>query len=84
MFNISSFLDKFSKNIVSDEIRKKSICEIFLKHTGIDFPVESLEIKDYILFLDVSPTLKNKIFTSKKAILNDIALLRGVKIVDIK
>ena len=84
MFNISSFLEKFSKNIKSDEIYKKQILEIITDQTQLNFSPKDLEIKDYVLYIKTSPTLKNKIFTNKQLILDDIAKSLSIKIIDIR
>ena len=73
MFNISSFLEKFSKNINSAELRKKQILEIIEKQTQINIPPEEIEIKDYVLYIKSSPAVKNKLFIYKSKILEDVS-----------
>ncbi len=84
MFNISSFLGRFSKDISSQEDIKKTLIDIIFKHTQLNFSADSLEIKNYILNLEASPAVKNKIFIYKNAILEDIALSVTEKIIDIR
>ncbi len=84
MFNISSFLGKFSKNIADTELQKKQIVEIIKKHTQLTLSPKDLEIKNYIIYTNSSPAVKNKLFIYKEKILEDISNLIGIKIVDIK
>jgi len=84
MFNISSYLEKFSKNISSAELHSEKILEILKKHTGISFEKNDIEVKNYIVDVSGSPAVKNKIFMYKKAILDDIALSLPITVVDIK
>jgi hypothetical protein len=84
MFNISSFLEKFSKNITTSEDQIQSIVQIIKTYTQLDIPSNNIEIKDSIVRVTVSPALKNKIFIHKKAILDDVASLLGIKIADIR
>ncbi len=84
MFNISSFLEKFSKNIHSGEECNNQILIIIEKHTQITLPKESIEIKNSIVHITASPGVKNKIFIYKNNILVDIASYVSIKIVDIR
>ena len=73
MFNISSFLEKFSKNISSQESQLKTICDLIFKHTKIVLDSKNIKIQNGTVYLDVSPAIKNKIFINKKAILGEMA-----------
>jgi hypothetical protein len=85
MFNISSFLQKFSQNIFSLEEQKKQISEIIEKHTQINFPKEAIEIKNYIIYLKTSPATANKVFIYKNKILEEISQqIPNLKITNIK
>ena len=84
MFNIASYLHKFSKNIESAEIDNNGICGVISKHTDLTVTSDNIEIKNYTLYLDISPTFKNKLFMKKRAILDDYALLYPSRILDIK
>lgn len=83
MFNISSFLEKFSKNISSQESQIKIICDVIFKQTGIVLDPKNIKIQNGILYLDISPAEKSKIFINKKAILEQIAS-SALKILDIR
>lgn len=81
MFNISSFLSKFSKNINDNNLIKEEICKSILNRTNLVLKQEDITIKNNILFLDITPVYKSKIFINKKDILLDIS---SFKITDIK
>ena len=83
MFNISNFLRKISDNIDSKEVDKERISEIIKKETGLDIKPESFEVKNYILYIQINPSYKNKIFINKSKILEEIAGI-PIKIIDIK
>ena len=84
MFNISSFLEKFSKNIKSTETFKKQISEIVLNQTQINILPENIEIKNNIVYTNSSPAVSNKIFVHKNKILENVSKITSIKIVDIK
>ena len=84
MFNISSLLDTFRKQIQAGELSKQEMCDVVTKHTGITCKPETIEIKNYVLHIDLSPTFKQKIFMHKKEILEDLAKLSSTNIVDVR
>ena len=84
MFNISSFLDKFSKNIKSAELHKEQILEIIEKHTQLKLSPEQIEIKNYIIYTHASQAAKNKLFIYKNIILDDMEKFTPTKVVDIR
>ncbi|MEI6843615.1 MAG: hypothetical protein WCK48_03895 [bacterium] len=84
MLNIAKYLEKFTKNVQSSEIQKNQIIEILKQQTDLDFTQDSIEIKKYILYIESSPAVKNKIFLYKKAILENIASSTSIKITDIR
>ena len=83
MFNISSFLEKFSKNISNIESNKTKILEIIKKHTNLNLLPKEIEIKNYIVYIKSSPIIKNKIFIYKNKILEEVSILL-IKITDIR
>jgi hypothetical protein len=62
-------LEKFSKNILSQEANLKIICDVIQKQTGIILDQKNIKIQNGILYLQISPAEKSKIFMNKKAIL---------------
>lgn len=83
MFNISSFLEKLSKNLSSQEQDLQKICDVIFDKTNVTCKSESIKIQNNILFLDVSPGVKNKIFMNKQAIL-EVFSNANLKIIDIR
>lgn len=81
MFNISSFLSKISKNISDTDNTKKIISESIYKNTNIDIKPEDFTIKNNIVYIDLSPTYKSKIFINKNKIISDI---KSYNIIDIR
>ncbi len=84
MFNIEKYLQKFSKNVADIELYKKQISESIEKHTQINISTSDVEIKNYIVYVNSSPAVKNKLFIYKEKILEDITNSVSIKIVDIK
>jgi hypothetical protein len=72
MFNISSFLEKFSKNLKSTELQKEKITYVIKNISGMEISNDSIEIKNSILYIKSSPALKNKLFIYKSKILEGI------------
>jgi len=72
MFNISDFLQKLSKNISAQESQTKTICDAVLQHTGIVLDSKNIKIQNAVLYLQISPAEKSKIFIRKKQIIDDI------------
>jgi hypothetical protein len=84
MFNISSFLEKFSKNISTQESQIKKICDVILEQTGLVLNPQKIKIQNNILYLQISPAQKNKIFICKQKILEELEKVSQIKIVDIR
>ncbi len=84
MFNIEKYLEKFSRNVKNSDLHKTKIIEIIEKHTGVNLSLSQIEIKDYILQIDASPAIKNKLFIYKAKILAEISSTIPTKVVDIR
>ena len=84
MFNISTFLEKFSKNIQSNENQKQQIIEIIKNQTNITLKEVDIEIKNNIIYTNSSTAIKNKIFIFKNKIIENINLSSQIKILDIR
>ncbi len=78
MFNISNFLEKIKGNLNSTELQKRRILEIIENNTGIKIIPENLEIKNYIIYVNISPAIKNKIFIEKNKILGEISKITTI------
>ncbi len=83
MFNISSFLEKFTKQVGQAELNTKEICDIVTLRSGVPCSPEHIEIKNYILYITTSPTFKQKILMSKEGILRDLKQMSLGTMVDI-
>ncbi len=84
MFNISTFLEKFSKKIKSSQLHNKQILNIIEKESNIKIDIENLEIKNNTIYIKSSPPTKNQLFIFKKRIIEKINSLTPNKIIDIK
>lgn len=84
MFNISSFLEKVSKNILSSSLQKKQIIEVIKKETGVEVSEADIELRECVLYIKSSPALKNKLFIQKSKILEELSGQSNTKIIDIK
>ena len=84
MFNISLFLEKFSKNIQSGQSNKIKIIEIIKKHTQVELSIKSLEIKNTTVYITASPSVKNKLFIYKNKILEEVTKSVSIKITNMR
>ncbi len=84
MFNISSFLEKFNSQVGRAELNNKEICEIITLRSGIRCVPEQIEVKNYVLYVNVSPTFKQKLLMSKASILEELQHVSGMKITSIR
>ena len=84
MFNISSFLGKFSRHVQYAELEKQHILEVIEKQVSLKLDIKDLEIKNYVLEIHSTPGIKNKLFIHKEQLLKEVNAILSVKIVDIK
>lgn len=84
MFNISSFLEKVSKNIKSKDFYNDKVLEVLNTDLGTQIKIEDIEIKENILYIKTSSSIKNKIFILKNKILDHIELQTKLKLTDIR
>ena len=84
MFNISSFLEKFSKNINSAGLHTEQIIEIIRNETKIKLEKKDVEIKNNIIYIQSSGAVKNKIFIFKNQIISSINSQTPLKVIDVK
>ena len=78
MFNISNYLEKISKIVVSDCKQKKDIQISIEEVLKINIKADSIFIKNNFVLLKVSPSIKNLIFIKKKSLLEKFSE-RGIK-----
>jgi hypothetical protein len=70
--HINSFLDKFKKILFSKEEIKKNINQAIFEIIDKEIEQENIKIKNNIIKIDGSPSLKNEIFIFKQKILSKI------------
>jgi len=68
MIEIKDLLFKFNNLLLSEEIKKESICEVVSKVIGIKLNSEDVKIKNNIVYLNIKPIYKNEIFFKKDII----------------
>ncbi len=83
MFNISSFLNKFSNDINNSEIQRLEIIRVIKEVSNIDINLDNIEIKDLVVYIKASPVVKNALFINKNKIIDKVAE-SGINIIDIK
>ena len=83
MFNISDFLEKFCKNISTQESQTKAICDVVFKHTGIIIDKNKIKIQNAILYLQISPAQKSKIYIFKQNIIKELIDIYKIKLLNI-
>lgn len=84
MFNISKYLEKFKKNLESGEILNNIIKETIKKHTNIDLKIGEFELKNNVIVLKTTPSVKNKIFIFNEDIKREILNNSGLKNLEIR
>ncbi len=82
---IFSFLEKFKKILFKKEEIYRTISRVIFVYTKITLEINSIKIKNDIIYIQSSPILKNEILIHKKEILLDFKkLIIGYNITDIK
>lgn len=84
MLNISKYLEKFKKNIDKGEYLNDNVVSIIKNHTNIEIDKNNIDIKSNIIYINTSPSCKNKIFIFKESILSEINTISSIKFVDIR
>jgi len=84
MFNISDYLEKFSKVVSFGRQQKKEIQNSIEEVLNIKIDTDSIFIKDGLLSLKVSPAIKNTIYIKKALILKKMEEKGVENILDIK
>jgi hypothetical protein len=68
MIEIKDLLFKFNNLLLSEEVKKESICEVVSKIIGVKLDSEDVKIKNNIVYLNIKPIYKNEIFFKKDII----------------
>ncbi len=79
MKNISSFLEKFSKLIKTDDNLKNNIISSIKNITGFEIKKENISIKNKIAYIKEKPHFKNEVFMNKDKILNELFKINNTK-----
>ncbi len=72
MFNISNFLDKFTKLHKSNEYIKQTLKALIKEISGVDLTTADLDLKESGVYLKCSPLFRNQIFMYKEKIENSL------------
>jgi hypothetical protein len=72
MFNISNFLQKFSKIEAASRSSKESLSNGIKKISGIDITPQDIMLENGILRLRVGPIARNEILMRKSKILGEL------------
>ena len=77
---IKDLLSRFNDLLLKSEGRNIFIQEAVLKATNIKIKNEDIKIKNNIIYLDIKPIYKNKIFLKKEEIFKNLEFSLGKKI----
>ena len=72
LFN--DILFKISKGFKVNETNRKEIADVFFIETGVVMKPDDIQIKNKVLFLSISPTLKSLVYLKKQKILEKLKL----------
>ena len=68
MFNISSFLEKFTKLHKNNEAIKQTLLSTIKEASGVSLKPTDLDLKEEKVYLKCSPIMRNQIFMHKEVI----------------
>lgn len=72
MRNLSSLLERVSKILNKDTFTKEAIISVIKKYTKADIPETSISLKDGVLVITASPSVKNEITLKEKVIQEEL------------
>jgi hypothetical protein len=73
MFNIADFLEKFKKFDQNKTLKTENILKSIENVVGVKVDKKNITIKDGILHIQGSPTLRQEIFLKKERLLSLVA-----------
>jgi len=79
MIEIKDLLLKLDNLLVSEEIKKQSICDAIVSTTKIKLSLGDIKIKNNIVYLNIRPIYKNEVFIKKDLINSKIKEFLGEK-----
>jgi len=77
MIEIKDLLLRFNNLLVSGEVKKGLIADIFSSVVGVKIKTEDVLVKNGTIYLDIKPIYKNEIFKKKDEILEKLSLELG-------
>lgn len=72
MYNLSKFLERFTKALNKDRDTKETIARIISERVGATFKPEQLALKEGVLELSAGAAFKNEIKLKEEAILAEL------------
>lgn len=86
MFGIGHLFGKIQNSFAKEALFRITIKEIIEKHSGVSISIESINIRNSIVFLDgLSSSAKSVIFIKKQKIISEILETKKIKaVVDIR
>ena len=83
MFNISQFLDKFSKLRSNAVVVRTTVIETLKENLNLTVSEKDIQVKEGIVYIQANPLIKNMLNTKKPALLEALTK-KGLEIRDIR
>lgn len=82
MLNLSSLLEKF-KHLKNPKVERERLVSLLSTCVGFEIPFNSVDVRQDIVYINVSGYVKTEVFMRKESIL-ELLTKEGFKISDIK
>ena len=79
MIEIKDLLFKFNNILLSEEIKKESICDVISEIIGVELKRKDIKIINNVVYLDIKPIYKNEIFIKRDIVDIKLKKLLGKK-----
>lgn len=70
--HIKNYFDKFKNILFSKEENSRIVSIVLKKNIGLELETKNIQIKGDILYLKISPLVRNEILINKNQILKDL------------
>lgn len=80
--SLSSLLEKF-RHLKNPREERESLVAALTESVGFEIPFDSVDLKNDILYLNISPYIKTEVFIKKEIILTTLKE-KGFKVSDIR
>ena len=80
MKNLLQLLERFTKSLHKDTLAKEALSQIVADATRISLPPENFSLKDGVLSITASPSVKNEIRLKEETIKEALKRFRGVNV----